>query len=150
MKSIVLSLLQNRQKVVQALLFFVLLTLNSVSPALADITNPAIANWGGANAGAGGVDHADNLATIIAHYWIVIIQLGALAVFGYFLWGSVEWIMSSGEKSKIEAARGKMTNAVVGLVILLGLGAIVSFIQYAFLTPSGFSIFQPKFPTPLP
>lgn len=44
---------------------------------------------------------------------------GALLVFYHFVMGALEWIQSAGEKEKIEKARKRMTNAAIGLVILM-------------------------------
>jgi hypothetical protein len=43
--------------------------------------------------------------------------------------GAFEWITSGGDKGKAEKARDKMTQAVIGLVILISAVAILMFIQ---------------------
>lgn len=44
---------------------------------------------------------------------------GALLVFYHLVMGALEWIQSAGDKEKVEKARKRMTNAAVGLVILM-------------------------------
>jgi hypothetical protein len=47
------------------------------------------------------------------------IAVGALACLGFFLWGGLSWLTSGGDKAKYEAARDKITHALVGLVLVL-------------------------------
>ena len=35
----------------------------------------------------------------------------------YIIWGGIQWIMSGGEKQGVEAARAKITYAVIGLIL---------------------------------
>lgn len=55
--------------------------------------------------------------------------LAAIAAFAFMLWGAVEWITSAGDKSKMESARNKITNSVVGLVVLAAVVAIYTVLQ---------------------
>lgn len=50
--------------------------------------------------------------------------LAAVLVFGFMIWGAIEWITSSGDKSKVESARNKISNAVIGLIILAATTAL--------------------------
>lgn len=52
-------------------------------------------------------------ATITFIFVIAVI----IALF-YLLWGAVKWIFSGGDKAAVEAARGTITAAIVGLVIV--------------------------------
>lgn len=51
---------------------------------------------------------------------------GAVIFFIMLLIGAIQWISSGGDKAATEAARGRITNAIVGLVILLSLFAIAN------------------------
>lgn len=46
--------------------------------------------------------------------------------------GAIQWIISGGDKVAIESAKGKITNAVVGIVILFSLFAVFIFIENFF------------------
>lgn len=46
--------------------------------------------------------------------------------------GSIQWIGSGGDKQGLEDARSKITNALIGVVILFALFAIISFVSYFF------------------
>jgi len=48
------------------------------------------------------------------------------------LWGAIGWIVSGGEKSAIEGARGRITNAIVGIIILLSTFALLKIIESFF------------------
>ena len=55
--------------------------------------------------------------------------IAALLVFMYLLWGALEWITAGGDSSKIESARNKMTQAVVGIIVLSATVAFFMVIQ---------------------
>ncbi len=57
---------------------------------------------------------------------------GALIFFFVMIIGAIQWITSGGDKAALEAARGKLGNAIVGLVILLALFAILKIIETFF------------------
>lgn len=57
-----------------------------------------------------------------------VMVLGALLVFTYLIWGGIEWITSGGDKTKTEAARSKITAAVIGLIVLAASWAILGLV----------------------
>lgn len=92
---------------------------------LAAVTNPALKNSYFSSpdqAGAG-------LAFYIAQIWRSLVVVGALAFLIYFIWGSLEWLMSGGDKGKVEAAQKKITGALIGLTLLVISFAIVAFVE---------------------
>jgi len=46
----------------------------------------------------------------------------------YLLWGGLDWITSGGEKEKIAKAQGKLTNAVIGIFIVIFALTLFNFI----------------------
>lgn len=74
---------------------------------------------------------ASQFATTYATLWQTIIIVGGLAFILFFLWGGLQWIMAGGDKSKIEEARGKITQGLIGLAILAASFVIVKFVQTA-------------------
>lgn len=58
--------------------------------------------------------------------------LSALLVFGYLVMGGIQWINSGGDKGKTEAARNKITAALVGLAIVASSYAIMQIIAFFF------------------
>lgn len=62
---------------------------------------------------------ADNIIGVLVKNAIILIfSFSALGVIAYFLWGAFDWIVSGGDKEKINSARKKMTHALFGLAIL--------------------------------
>ncbi len=72
--------------------------------------------------------YALDLGKLINFVLRVVMVIAALLVFAYLIWGGIEWITSGGEKSKTEAARNKITGAVVGLIILAASYAILTLV----------------------
>lgn len=54
----------------------------------------------------------------------IIFVIGVLAFFFIFLFGAIQWITSGGDKVKVEAARSKITHAIIGLFILFSVFAV--------------------------
>ena len=53
------------------------------------------------------------------------IVIAGLLTFAFLVWGGIEWLISGGDKEKYEAARGRITAAVIGLVIVVSAWAIM-------------------------
>jgi hypothetical protein len=62
----------------------------------------------------------------------LILLGGVLIFFFYMLIGGIQWITSGGDKAGLESAKGKITNAIVGLVILFTTFAIIKAIEAFF------------------
>lgn len=93
------------------------------SSLIAQITNPAIdPTIGSGNGG-------EALATLIANLWRAVIVLGGLALLLYLVWGGLEWVMAGGDKTKIENARAKITQGIIGMAVLSATVAIAIFLS---------------------
>ncbi len=60
------------------------------------------------------------------------IIIASLATFLFLVWGGIEWITSGGDKTKTEEAKKRLTNAVIGLTIVVISWAIWKIIIYFF------------------
>lgn len=69
--------------------------------------------------------------------------VAALVFFFILVIGGIKWILSGGDKTNTEAARGQITAALVGLVIVFAAWAIVALINTFF----GIDIFKLSLPT---
>ena len=49
-----------------------------------------------------------------------------------FITGAIQWITSGGDKTALEGARGRISNALIGLVILFASYAIIKLIEAFF------------------
>lgn len=58
-----------------------------------------------------------------------VMVIAVLLVLLYLLWGAIEWITSGGDKGKTEKARDKMTQAVIGLIVLAASLTIIALAQ---------------------
>lgn len=66
---------------------------------------------------------------LVAQVLNIALVIGVVAVFYFFILGGIEWITAGGESAKIQKARDKITQAVIGLVVLVSIVAIMMFIQ---------------------
>ncbi len=64
------------------------------------------------------------LSTIIGNGIKIIIAIAIIAVLFMLLWGAFQWIISGGDKEKVGSARGIITHALIGLVII-GLALVI-------------------------
>ena len=62
----------------------------------------------------------------------VAIIVAALLTFAYLIWGGIQWITSGGDKAAYEAARGRITAALVGLAIVAAAWALMKLIGFFF------------------
>jgi len=90
-----------------------------------------------------GKSPGQGLAFYIAQLWKTIVVVGSLAFLLYLVWGGIEWLMSGGDKTKVEGAKAKISNAVIGLAILVISYAVILFVEAIFKI----NILQPEFPT---
>lgn len=58
-----------------------------------------------------------------------VMLIAVLMTLLYLLWGGIEWITAGGDKGKTEKARDKITQSVIGLVVLGASVAILSIVQ---------------------
>ncbi|HAV15523.1 MAG TPA: hypothetical protein DCX25_04295 [Candidatus Pacebacteria bacterium] len=62
----------------------------------------------------------------------IALIVAAILVFAYLVLGGIEWITSGGDKGKTEAARGKITAALVGLAIVAASYALMQVVAFLF------------------
>ncbi len=66
--------------------------------------------------------------------WIIIIAIVLALVF--LVWGGIKWILSGGDKSKVEGARGTIIAAIVGLLIIFISWFVINLITQIFFQHS--------------
>ena len=59
----------------------------------------------------------------------LIFFIAGLFALVYLLLGGFEWVQSAGDEKKLESARGKITNAVIGLVVMIAVLSLVIFLE---------------------
>ena len=85
---------------------------------------------------------ATGLAFYIAILWRSVVTLGGVAFIIFLIWGGIEWLTAGGDKSRVETAQKMISNAVIGLAILVASYAIALFLQNALKI----NILAPVFP----
>ncbi|MGE5041628.1 MAG: hypothetical protein ACM3IJ_01860 [Candidatus Levyibacteriota bacterium] len=60
-----------------------------------------------------------DINSLIAFIINAIIVLGIILSLIFLLYGGVRWIMSGGDKAKVDSARGTIVAAIVGLIIVV-------------------------------
>ncbi len=58
------------------------------------------------------------IGTLVKNVISLFFVFGGLATLIFFVWGAFDWIVSGGDKEKVAGARKKMTNAIIGFVLL--------------------------------
>lgn len=62
----------------------------------------------------------------------LVFIIAAALTFFYLIFGAISWITSGGDKGKVEAARNKITAAVIGLLILAATWGIFTLLVQLF------------------
>lgn len=111
---------------------------------LYQIVNPVITGIAGKTS----ADAPDLFAKFFSSLVGIMLVLAALWAFMNLLQGGLEWISSSGDKSKLETAQGRITNAILGLFITFAIWAFyIIILQFLGLSPIGGGKFEIKLPT---
>ena len=84
-----------------------------------------------------------NIGELLGNIIIASMVIAGLMVFFYLIMGGIQYITSGGDKAQAEAARNRITYALIGLVIVVGSFAIIKLIESFF----GLSILNPRLPT---
>lgn len=74
----------------------------------------------------------DNIGGLITAGINAAIIIAALLTFIFLIWGGIQWLTSGGDKSAYEAARGRITAALIGLAIVASAWALMKIIGVFF------------------
>ncbi len=58
-----------------------------------------------------------------------VMLIAVILVFLYLIWGAIEWITSGGDKGKLEKARNRIIQSMIGIIVLAGTLAILLMLQ---------------------
>lgn len=62
----------------------------------------------------------------------LFLTIAGIAAFVYLAYGGVQWVMSGSDKTKVEEARSRITNAIIGLGIVAASWAIFLVLNHFF------------------
>jgi hypothetical protein len=69
---------------------------------------------------------------IVSGGLLLVLVIAALVFFFILVLGGIRWILSEGDKTKAESARGMITAALIGLVIVFAAWAITQLLEVFF------------------
>ena len=110
-----------------------------IATLLAQITNPALP--GGLQNASSPAAAGAGLAKYIGILWQTALVMGGIAVLAYMIMGGLTWIMAAGDKGKVEQAKERITQGLIGFAVLFSVAAISVF----FGTALGIDLLKPNF-----
>ncbi|HSA83431.1 MAG TPA: hypothetical protein VLF20_00910 [Patescibacteria group bacterium] len=83
-----------------------------------------------------------NSSGIVGSVVTILLVFGVIIALIFLIIGAIRWITSSGDKAKLESARGTIVAAIIGLILAFSAYFILNLIMYFFLgnTIRNFSI----------
>lgn len=97
----------------------------SVQPVYARIVNPVIGSCGSGQP-------ETCLAVTLANIWRASLVIGSIAFVLYFAWGSLRIMTSEGDKGKFDDGQKKISNSLIGLILIAASVAIVQLLGTVF------------------
>lgn len=70
------------------------------------------------------------VSEVLTNIIVLIYQVAIILFLFMILFSALQWILSGGDKEKVAAARGRLTNAVIGIIILGLAGVIVTLVEH--------------------
>ncbi len=83
---------------------------------------------GGNGVGGGIMTATDILHNGLTIFYMVCVAIAVVLV----VWSGIEWAMSGGDKTKIEAAKKRIMHVVTGLIIVFGAFFVISLFNIIF------------------
>lgn len=73
-----------------------------------------------------------NLASVVSNAIPFIFPIAGVLLLFYLVWGGFDYLTSMGDAKKAEAAKGKLTNAIIGFLIIFFAYWIVQILDNVF------------------
>ena len=93
----------------------------------AQIINPSVLEIFGSNESG-----ASAIPQIVSTFIGILLVVGVLACFAYFILNAIKWITAGGDKNKLQEAQKGLIQAMVGLLILFCLFAVMNLLEIFF------------------
>ena len=77
----------------------------------------------------GGLSYMQQL---LSNALTIFIVIGAFLLVIYIVWAGMQLISSGGDKQKVAIARGRLTSAVVGFILLMVAVGVINLVGYFF------------------
>ena len=75
---------------------------------------------------------SNNLGRMISNIITILFIVAALIALFFLIWGGIKWILSGGDKGKVETARSTIIAALIGLVITFLAFFLLTFVMGLF------------------
>ena len=85
---------------------------------------------------------AGGISIFLSNLIALIYMLAAFVLIFMLVWGAWDWITSGGEKEKLEGARRKLINAIVGIILFAVAFAVIQVLGIF----TGFKFFEGQKP----
>ena len=96
---------------------------------LADLTNPVLPQSLGGGTGSHTITEGGTIVgKLVSNIGGLFFLFAFFLAFLYLLTGGLSWLTSGGDKAKLETAKDKITNALVGLVIVAAAYAVFTLV----------------------
>lgn len=73
-----------------------------------------------------------SVGIIIAGLINLALVVAVIVFFFFLLFGGIQWITSGGDKESLNKAKGKITAAIIGIVLVFSAWAILNLVKYFF------------------
>lgn len=104
-------------------------TTPSVSPTPSPSPSPTPSPSGTIGIPRPSIVRIHDIGQLIGSVGGLLLIISAVITFIFLIMGGLQWITSGGDKSGMEGARGKIVNAIVGLIIVASAWAIMILLQ---------------------
>lgn len=91
---------------------------------LAKISNPALSE----DLGSG--NPTDVLGRFISSWWGVAYVAAGIIFLLYLVWGAIEWAIAGANKDRVENAKNKISNALIGLLLVAASYALIKLVGF--------------------
>ena len=61
---------------------------------------------------------ANNFGAVISNVITTLVVIAIIIAVIFLVWGGIKWIMSGGDKAKVESARNTIIGGIVGLILV--------------------------------
>ena len=78
-----------------------------------------------------GIEPGEFLARIVRFFIDFSLFVGIIVFLFMLLYGGTQWVASTGDKAKLTEAKGRIVNAIIGIMLLLLFFVILQFIELA-------------------
>lgn len=59
------------------------------------------------------------VGSTLSKFIMMVLVVGSLFMLVFLLWGAFDWVVSEGDKEKLQKAQKKLTNAVIGMILMV-------------------------------